>query len=83
MIISGLESAYEAARTWALYPIAQPPAGWAQIIRRGMASFVHERSERLGAMNPTPPLSPAPGSAQRTRSLLLMLVATMMMEVCP
>src|SRR5258708_5911273 len=43
MKISGLEPAYEAARTWALHPVSHPPSGWAQILRGGIALWMRER----------------------------------------
>ena len=74
---SWMEPAYEAARTWALQPISRPPAGWAQMVRRGIASFAVQGL-------PHPPTTPSPGSAQRpaASSGLLTIVAAMIAEVC-
>jgi hypothetical protein len=86
-MISGQELAYEAARTWALHPISHPPAGWAQILRSGIASFVRERqAEKQALMIPTPQTPQTPGAAHLSHSLshspLLTLVAAMITEVC-
>jgi hypothetical protein len=84
MMISGQELAYEAARTWALHPISHPPAGWAQILRSGIASFVQERQAERQALMILPPQTP--GAAHLSHSLshspLLTLVAAMITEVC-
>ena len=74
---SWMEPAYEAARTWALQPISHPPAGWATIVRHGIASFAVQGL-------PQPPTTPSPGSAQtlRPESGLLTIVAAMIAEVC-
>jgi len=76
MKLPALEGAYEAARTWAVHPIAHPPPAWAHIVRFGMASWMQQ----------TPPemQSPKPCS-QPTRldvSPLLTMVAAMIAEVC-
>ncbi len=74
---SWMEPAYEAARTWALQPISHPPAGWAQMVRRGIASLAVQGL-------PHPPTTPVPGPAQTPApsSGLLTLVAAMIAEVC-
>lgn len=76
MKLSGREPAYEAARTWTLHPVSHPPPGWAQIVRHGVASWVH-------AMLPacTAPLSESQAPAIGY-SPLLTLVAAMIAEVC-
>jgi len=72
--ISELEPAYEAARTWALYPVSHPPSGWAQILREGIATWMRERH---------PPMkSPSPQPARLSVSPLLTIVAAMIAEVC-
>ncbi len=77
MKISGQEPAYEAARTWTLHPISHPPPGWAQIVRRGIASWMRE----------TPPGMESPQSLSQPARLdvspLLTIVAAMIAEVCP
>ncbi len=72
-----MEPAYEAARTWALQPISHPPTGWAQIVRRGIASLVVQGL-------PHPPTIPSPGPAQMLHpaSGPLTIVAAMIAEVC-
>lgn len=77
MKISGLEPAYEAARTWALHPVSHPPAGWAQLVRRGIATWVRETHPPMAAPEPAQAL------AHRNLSPLLTLVAAMIAEVCP
>jgi hypothetical protein len=74
---SWMEPAYEAARTWALQPISHPPAGWAQIVRRGIASMSVQDL-------PRPSITPLPGPAQMPRASagLLTIVAAMIAEVC-
>ncbi len=76
MKISGLERTYEAARTWALHPVSHPPAGWAQFVRWGMATWVQERPQPLTSS------SPSRGPAHLGVSPLLTLVAAMIVEVC-
>jgi hypothetical protein len=70
------ESAYEAARTWAVHPIAYPPSGWAHIVRRGIATWRRE----------TPPEMGSPTSLHESTRLdlspLLTIVAAMIAEVC-
>jgi hypothetical protein len=77
MKISGLEPRYEAARTWALHPVGRPPSGWSQLVRSGMATWVHQTH---------PPIA-SPSSAQAfahpSGSPLLTVVAAMIAEVCP
>jgi hypothetical protein len=77
MKLSGQEAAYEAARTWAVHPLSHPPAGWAQILRSGMAGLVQEKQTAMVSA------SPAPRSAPLNDSPLLTLVAAMIAEVCP
>lgn len=76
---SGLEPAYEAARTWALQPVSHPPSGWAQIVRRGIATWMQQARE-------TPPAMESPKSLQEPTRLgsskLLTIVAAMIAEVC-
>ena len=76
MKLSGLEPAYEAARTWALHPVSHPPAGWAQILRGGIASWMREKRPLM------PCQSPEPLSARPNCSPLLTIVAAMITEVC-
>ncbi len=71
-----LEPAYEAARTWAVHPIAHPPAGWAPIVSRGMASWMQQTPP--GMESPKPLQEPARFAV----SPLLTLVAAMIAEVC-
>ncbi len=76
MKLPALEAAYEAARTWAVRPIAHPPTGWAHIVRHGMASWMQQAPPEVQ--------SPKPFS-QSTRldvSPLLTMVAAMIAEVC-
>ena len=77
MKISGLEPAYEAARTWALHPLSHPPPGWAQILRRGIATWMRETHPSLES----PKSLPQP--ARLDVSPLLTIVAAMIAEVCP
>ena len=76
MKISALEPAYEAARTWALHPVSHPPPGWAQILRRGVATWMRE----------THPAMQSPQSLPQPAGLgvspLLTMVAAMIAEVC-
>jgi len=74
---TGMEPAYEAARTWALEPISHPPAGWATLARRGMASLALQGLKDL----PTT-LSPSPHHPSTPSSGLLTIVAAMIAEVC-
>jgi len=77
MKLSALEGAYEGARTWAVRPVAHPPAGWAHIVRWGMATWMQQ----------SPPEMALPTAVSQAARLdgspLLMLVATMIAEVCP
>jgi hypothetical protein len=77
MKLSGLEPAYEAARTWALQPVSHPPAGWAQIVRRGIATWVRERRPSAHDAAPQESLLKRPDC-----SGLLIIVAAMIAEVC-
>lgn len=71
-----MEPTYEAARTWALQPIAHPPTGWAQIVRRGIASLAVQ-----GQPQPlTPPLL-FPAQTSSPASGLLTILAAMIAEV--
>ena len=72
-----MEPAYEAARTWALQPISHPPAGWATLARRGMASLAMQ-----GLPEVPMTLSPSPRHPSTPSSGLLMIVAAMIAEVC-
>ena len=74
---SGLEGAYEAARTWALHPISHPPPGWAQILRHGIAIWMRETHPAMQS----PSLSREP--ARLGLSPLLTIVAAMIAEVYP
>jgi hypothetical protein len=74
---TGMEPAYETARTWALEPISHPPAGWAQMVRRGIASLAVE-----GLPHPPTIPSPAPAQTLHPASGLLTIVAAMIAEVC-
>ncbi len=76
MMNSGLEPAYEAARTWALHPSGRTPPGWAQILRHGIATWMRERPP---SMESSPSLQE---SARLGVSPLLMIVAAMIAEVC-
>jgi hypothetical protein len=73
---SWMEPTYEAARTWALQPIAHPPTGWAQIVHRGIASLAVQGL-------PQSPATPLPKSAQTSspESGLLTILAAMIAEV--
>jgi len=75
--ISGPEPTYEAARTWALHPRSHPPSGWAQLLRGGIASWMHETPV------PTVSSSPSREPVHLEVSPLLTLVAAMIAEVCP
>ena len=73
-----MEPIYETARTWALHPVSHPPVGWAQMVRRGIASLcVQEAPLPMAVPNP------ASSSAHRTESELFTIVAAMIAEVCP
>lgn len=71
-----MEPAYETARTWALEPISHPPAGWAQMVRRGIASLAVEGLPHPPTIPSSPAQTPAPSSG------LLTIVAAMIAEVC-
>jgi hypothetical protein len=73
---TGLEPAYEAARTWAVHPLGTTPPGWAQIVRRGMATWMQEMHPAMEC-----PQS-LPQSARLGVSPLLTIVAAMIAEVC-
>lgn len=76
MTHSWMESTYEAARTWALQPIAHPPTGWAQMVRWGIARLAMQGL-------PHPPTTPLPTPAQTgsAESGLLTILAAMIAEV--
>jgi hypothetical protein len=74
---SELEGRYEAARTWALHPVSHPPSGWAQLVRRGTASWVQETPGPLASSCLSRAL------AHLEVAPLLTLVAAMIAEVCP
>jgi len=77
MMISELEPAYEAARSWALQPISHPPPGWAHMVRHGLATWMRERQPSA--------LHAAPQEALLKRSDcsgLLIIVAAMIAELC-
>jgi hypothetical protein len=76
MMISELEPAYEAARSWALSPVSHPPPGWAHIVRHGLATWMRERQ-------PSAPQAPQEAILKRCDcSGLLTIVAAMIAEVC-
>jgi hypothetical protein len=79
MKLPALEGAYEAARTWAVRPIAHPPPAWAHIVRWGMATWMP-----IGQQTPPEMALPKAVSqpARQHSSPLLMLVAAMIAEVC-
>ena len=76
MTMPALEPAYEAARTWAVHPIAHPPPAWAHLVRRGMATWMRETPPEVETLKPF---------SQRARldvAPLLTIVAAMIAEVC-
>jgi hypothetical protein len=75
--LSWMEAAYETARIWALQPVSHPPAGWAQIVCRGVASL----SRHVAPPSQAFPQGVAE-SVPRMESELLTLVAAMIAEVC-
>jgi len=76
MTCSWMEPTYEAARTWALQPISHPPAGWAQIVRCGIASLASQCIAEVPITAERPhPSAPSSG--------LLTILAAMIAEVCP
>ncbi len=74
---SWMEPAYEAARTWALQPISHPPAGWAQIVRRGIASLAAQELPEVPTTHAVGPHHPP-----ALINGLLTIVAAMIAEVC-
>jgi hypothetical protein len=72
----GLEPAYEAARTWALHPGGRTPPGWAQILRRGIVTWMRETHPPMKSP------SPSPQPTCLGVSPLLPIVAAMIAEVC-
>ena len=74
---SWMEPTYEAARTWALQPISHPPAGWAQIVRRGLANLPQPSNLSV----PSAPSSTL-GAPPQKESGLLTILAAMIVEVC-
>jgi hypothetical protein len=77
MMISELEPAYEAARSWVLQPVSHPPPGWAHMVRSGLASWMRER--QLSARHTASEESLLKRS---DCSGLLTIVAAMIAEVC-
>jgi hypothetical protein len=75
-MISELEPAYEAARSWALQPVGRPPPGWAQMVRTGIATWVREEHR------PTVPPALTSQPVHLSVSALLTILAAMMAEVC-
>lgn len=71
-----LEPVYEAARTWAVHPIAHPPPAWVHLVRRGIASWMREMPPGMES----PKSLPQP--ARLDVSPLLTIVAAMIAEVC-
>jgi hypothetical protein len=76
MKLPALEEAYEAARTWAVRPIAHPPSAWAYIVRQGMALWMQQPPPERESPKP------GPASAHLDVSPLLTIVAAMIAEVC-
>ena len=72
-----MEPTYEAARTWALQPISHPPAGWSQIVRRGIANLPQPSNLSV----PGAPSSTL-GAPLQKESGLLTILAAMIAEVC-
>jgi hypothetical protein len=77
MKMPALEGAYEAARTWAVHPIAHPPQAWAHLVRCGMATWMCETPPERESSKPISQL------ARLDVSPLLTMVAAMIAEVCP
>jgi hypothetical protein len=75
---SWMEPAYAAARAWALQPISRPPAGWAQIVRRGIANLAVQ-GQTLAPITLAPEPTYLPRSAD---SGLLTVLTAMIAEVC-
>jgi hypothetical protein len=76
MMISELEPAYEAARSWALHPVSHPPPRWAHMVRHGLATWMRE-------WQPSVPQTPQEAVLKRSDCCgLLTIVAAMMTEVC-
>jgi hypothetical protein len=75
-MISELEPAYEAARSWALHPVSHPPPGWAHMVRTGIATWVREEHR------PTVPPALTSQPVHLSVSPLLTIVAAMLAEVC-
>ena len=76
MKLPALEGAYEAARTWAVRPIAHPPPAWAHIVRCGMVSWMQQLPPERE------PPKPRPEPVRLDVSPLLSIVAAMIAEVC-
>ena len=75
---SWMEPAYEAARAWAVQPISRPPAGWAQIVRRGIANLAEEGQALTPiTLSPEPTYLPSSPDAG-----LLTVLTAMIAEVC-
>jgi len=75
-MISELEPAYEAARSWALQPVSHPPPGWAQMVRTGIATWVREEHR------PRVPPALTSHPVHLSVSPLLTIVAAMIADVC-
>ena len=71
-----LEPAYEAARLWTVHPVSHPPAGWAQMVRVGLAAWMRARQQ----MDASQPQASFP--KQSDCSPLLTILAAMIAEVC-
>ncbi len=76
MMISELESTYEAVRSWALHPVSHPPAGWAHIVRHGVATWMR-------GWQPSAPLPSEVVVLKKSDCCgLLTILAAMIAEVC-
>jgi hypothetical protein len=76
MMISELESTYEAVRSWALHPVSHPPAGWAHIVRHGVATWMR-------GWQPSAPQAPEVAVLKKSDcGGLLTILAAMIAEVC-
>ncbi len=72
-----LDSAYEAARSWALHPVGRPPPPWARMVRSGLASWMPQWQPEARTAAPQESLE-----KRADCSGLLTLVAAMIAEVC-
>lgn len=75
MKTSGLDAAYETARRWSVSPVSHPPPGWVQIVRGGVAAWVHAAPPLCPVLELSLQASPV------TVSPLLTVVAAMIAEV--